>query len=301
LSPDLPSLGVVIVTYNSGDDVLNALESLRHASTHTPLKVVVVDNHSTDLMPTVIAARFPEVDVIQLSVNRGFANAANVGFRALDSAYVVLLNPDAIPDPGSFDTLLEFAQRTPNAGIVAPSLRYPDGRNQGTARSFPTSSAGLFGRRSLLTRLFPNNRWSTRFLSGRDREGEPFTCDWVSGACMLFPREVLLEAGGFDERYFLFWEDAAWCHQLHQSGYEVWTIPDAVVVHREGGSRNGWPPPVVRHFHRGAYLYWKTYAAPQWWNPLRWGAAAALGGRAAVLVVGHQLSHQSHVRIEASR
>jgi N-acetylglucosaminyl-diphospho-decaprenol L-rhamnosyltransferase len=301
LSPVLPSLGVVIVTYNSGEDVLNALESLQDAAQHTPLKVVVVDNHSTDLMPTVIAARFPEVDVIQLSANRGFANAANVGFRALDSSYVVLLNPDAIPEPGSFDTMLEFAQRTPTAGVVAPSLRYPDGRNQGTARSFPTSSAGLFGRRSLLTRLFPKNRWSTRFLSGRDREGEPFTCDWVSGACMLFPQEVLLEAGGFDERYFLFWEDAAWCHRLHQSGYEVWTIPDAVVVHREGGSRKGWPPPVVRHFHRGAYLYWKTYAAPQWWNPLRWGAAAALGGRAAVLVVGHQLSHQSNVRIEASR
>jgi N-acetylglucosaminyl-diphospho-decaprenol L-rhamnosyltransferase len=290
-----PTLGVVIVTYNSGDDVLRLLDSLANAARLTQVEVMVVDNHSTDGIPARIRLMHPTVRIIELSTNRGFASAANVGFRALDTAQVVLLNPDAIPSAGSLDVLMEFAQQNNRAGIVAPLLLYPDGRNQATARSFPTSSAGLFGRRSLLTRTFPRNRWSTKFLSGHSSDGQPFQCDWVSGACMLFRRDVLLDAGGFDERYFLFWEDAAWCHRLHQSGYQVWTVPDAVVTHREGGSRKGWPPPVVRHFHKGAYLYWKTFAAPQWWNPLRWAAAAALSGRAAALVVGHHIERSNRV------
>jgi GT2 family glycosyltransferase len=102
---------------------------------------------------------------------------------------------------------------------------------------------------------------------------------------MLVPRSVLDEVGGFDERYFLFWEDADWCRRIADAGYEVWTVPAAVVVHDEGGSRKGWPAPVVRSFHRGAYRYWATHVAPQAWNPLRWLAAAALAGRAGVLIL----------------
>ena len=113
-----------------------------------------------------------------------------------------------------------------------------------TARTFPTPAAGLFGRRSPLTRLMPNNRWSARYLSGRQRTGEePFAVDWVSGAAMLVPRRVIEEVGALDEGFFLFWEDADWCHRIKDAGYAVWCVPAARVVHHEGGSRGfGWTP-----------------------------------------------------------
>ena len=72
------------------------------------------------------------------------------------------------------------------------------------------------------------NRWSSRFLTGRDHQGsEPFEIDWVSGAALLVPRAVAEDAGLLDEGYFLFWEDADWCKRIKDAGYEVWCVPAA--------------------------------------------------------------------------
>ena len=289
------TLCVVIVTYNSGDDVVRCVEALEDAVS-CPYAVVVVDNASSDGVVDVLVDRFSNVRVIQMTENVGFARAVNVGMRASEAPFVLVLNPDTIASPASIDVLLRFAADTDGLGLAAPRLFYPDGRDQGTARSFPTAAAGIFGRRSPLTRRFPGNRWSRRFLSGSDAGDEPFVCDWVSGACMLIPRRTIEETGGFDERYFLFWEDADWCHRMANRGLKVWTVPGSVVVHKEGGSRSGWPTSVIKHFHRGAYLYWKTFEAPQVWNPLRWIAAGALGARALTLITINKLSVRTSPR-----
>ncbi len=292
---DEVKLSVVIVTYNSGDDVVRCVEALDEAVSYS-YDVVVVDNASSDGVVDVLVDRFPKVRAIQMQKNVGFARAVNVGMRASEAPFVLVLNPDTISQPGSIDMLIRFAAENEGLGIAAPRLYYPDGRDQGTARSFPTAAAGIFGRRSPLTRRFPANRWSRRFLSGLDAGNEPFVCDWVSGACMLIPRRIIEETGGFDERYFLFWEDADWCHRMSNRGLKVWTVPASAVVHKEGGSRSGWPAPVIRHFHRGAYLYWKTFEAPQLWNPLRWLAAGALAARALTLIAANYLSVHTRSR-----
>lgn len=280
---------VAIVTFNSGNDVFDAVGSVGPAAGDLRTHIVVADNASTDGVAHRLRHSRADVSVIEMGSNTGFARANNRAFSSTDSDAVLTLNPDAVLQSGSLLELVAFARAHPNAGVVAPALRFPDGRDQRTARSFPTAAAGLFGRRSPLTRMFPGNRWSKRFLDPTGNHGrptgEPFRCDWVSGACMLVPRSVLDRVGGFDEKYFLFWEDADWCKRIVDAGYEVWTVPTAVVVHDEGGSRqHGWPTPVTLHFHRGAYRYWRTHVAPQWWNPLRWLAAIALGGRAALLI-----------------
>ncbi len=281
---ELDTVAVIVVTYNSGHDVLASLRSVQR-STRRNKHVVVVDNNSTDGIPDLIVTEFPDAKLIRVAQNVGFATAANIGMAATSTPYVLVLNPDTVITPGAVDSLIGFAAAHPTVGVIAPLLLFPDGRNQGTARRFPTAAAGVFGRRSPVTRLFPNNRWSSRFLSGRDmKPGDPpFQCDWVSGACMLVPRSAIDAVGMFDTRYFLFWEDADWCARMAAQGFEVWTVPEAVVVHSEGGSRRGWPTPVVKHFHRGAYLYWKTHSAPQWWNPFRWAAAGLLIARAALI------------------
>ncbi len=290
-----PDIAVVIVTFNSGPEVIRCLASVMQ-SVDVQVNVTVVDNNSADDIPQQIARSFPTVRLIQLNKNLGFACAVNIGIRearshAESAPFVLVLNPDTTVDGRALRTLLDFAEAHPRAAIVAPLLTYPDGANQLTARAFPTAAAGLWGRRSPLTRAFPNNRWSTRFLVGRDATaGDPaFQCDWVSGACMLVSQPVLDQVGLLDERYFLFWEDADWCKRMADHGYEVWTVPSAVVGHSEGGSRRGWPSPVVKSFHRGAYLYWRTHIAPQWWNPLRWFAAVALQTRSAMLIAFHRL------------
>jgi N-acetylglucosaminyl-diphospho-decaprenol L-rhamnosyltransferase len=289
--PHAPDVSVIIVSYHCRDHVLTALDRVLSSVFDTRLEVVVVDNGSTDGTTVAVAEHFPEVRIIEMGRNAGFARANNRGMTETTGRYVLILNPDTLVETGAIDRMVEWADDHPWAGMVAPRLVNPDGTDQQTARAFPTPAAALFGRRSPLTRWFPRNRWSSAFLAGRDRVGdEPFRIDWVSGACMLVPRFVIDHLGGFDEDFFLYWEDADWCRRMADGGYETWCLPKAVVGHDEGGTRgHAWPAPVVVHFHRGAYLYWRNHHARQPWHPLRWLAATALAARATAIVARDRL------------
>jgi GT2 family glycosyltransferase len=282
---------VAIVASHCRDDVVACVESVRRATTGLDVDLVVADNGSTDGTVAALAAHPAGVRVLDLGRNTGFAFASNRAIESGSSRAVLLLNPDTTVEPGAIETMAAWLDDHPGTGVVAPRLVNPDGSDQQTARSFPTPSAAIFGRRSPLTRLFPRNRWSTRFLTGRDHDGDDaFPIDWVSGAALMVPRSVADEVGLLDEGYFLFWEDADWCRRIKDAGYEVWCVPTATIVHHEGATRDhGWATPVVRHFHAGAYRYWRLHHAPQPWNPLRWAAATALAARAVAIVARERI------------
>lgn len=285
---------VVIVSYRCRDLLWTCLSSLA-ASAGVRLHTVVVDNDSRD--GTADPARLDELhaELVQMGYNSGFARAVNRGLAGGSARYVLLLNPDTVVPADTVRLLVEYADAHPDAGVIAPRLTFPDGRDQLTARRFPTPWAAVVGRRSPLTRLFPNNRWSTSYLMGRDRSVDgPFEVDWVSGAAMLVPRRVVERVGPLDEGFFLFWEDADWCRRIKDAGFTVWCVPTVTVVHDEGGTRqHGWPPPAIRSFHAGAYRYWRKHHAPQPWNPVRWLAAALLAIRAGLLVARYELSRRA--------
>jgi N-acetylglucosaminyl-diphospho-decaprenol L-rhamnosyltransferase len=285
MAPHEPSVDVVICTYRSQDHIGACLAGLRDGGA-VIRSVTVVDNDSGDDTVARVATADPAARVVQMGRNAGFASAVNRGIRRGGARYVLVLNPDTVVARGALRTLVAFADEHPAAGVVAPRLLNGDGSDQLTARAFPTPAAGLFGRRSPMTRLFPDNRWSARFLPGRRHTGdEPFEVDWVSGAAMLVPRGVIDRVGPLDDGFFLFWEDADWCHRIKDAGYGVWCVPAASVLHHEGGSRgHGWSRATITAFHRGAYRYWRKHHAPQPWNPMRWLAAALLAARAALLL-----------------
>jgi len=296
--PVVADVLVAIVAYHCRDDVVACVESVRRSTSRLELDVVVADNGSADGTVAALVEHPAAVRVLDLGRNTGFAHASNRAIESGASTAVLLLNPDTTVEPGAIDTLSTWLAEHPHVGVVAPRLVNPDGSDQQTARAFPTPAAALFGRRSPLTRLFPRNRWSSRFLTGRDHQGdEPFAIDWVSGAALMVPRSVADEVGLLDEGYFLFWEDADWCRRIKDAGYEVWCVPTATVVHHEGGTRDhGWATPVVRHFHAGAYRYWRLHHAPQAWNPLRWAAAGALATRALAIIARERLRSTLHAR-----
>ena len=291
-----PLIDVVIVGYHSRELVLQCLQTLPAAADGLPVSVCVVDNGSNDGTVAAVgswARAHPDIPthVLDLGANTGFAHASNVGMAHGRAPYLLTLNPDTAAEPMALRRLVEFAETQPSLGVVAPALRNADGSPQLTGRAFPTAAAGLFGRRSPLTRWFPRNPWSARFLVERRHLGsdEPYRVDWVSGAAMLVPRAVVEQVGGFDEGFFLFWEDADWCRRIDAAGYAVWCLPSAQIVHDEGGTRGHVHTPMTtRSFHAGAYRYWTKHHAPQPWNPLRWLAGAALAGRAGVLILEYR-------------
>jgi GT2 family glycosyltransferase len=140
---------------------------------------------------------------------------------------------------------------------------------------------GFFGRSTALRRLLPWLPAARRnVLDVTVPAGAPsLAVDWVSGACVLARREALLAEHGFDERYFLYWEDADLCRRLRTRGYEVRYVPGATAVHRVGLSSRTARAPSVRAFHDSAYLYYATHVAPGALNPKRLMARALLSLR----------------------
>lgn len=280
-------LSVVVVTYQSAGFIEACLGAVDAAAGARSTEVVVVDNGSTDATLDLVERHHPQVRVIRNGANLGFARACNVGIAATTGAHVVLLNPDAICESGSLSAVVAVLEQRERAAIGAPAIRNPDGTDQRTARAFPTASAVLFGRRSPLTRWFPGNRWSRRYLSpaGPSTPGSPYRVDWVSGACLVISRRALDALGGLDDGFPMYWEDADLCRRAADLGLTTWCVPGAVVVHREGscGSRQSFRQ--IRWFHRGAYRFAARHELIGLKTALRPVVFLVLAGRAGLLAL----------------
>ena len=159
------------------------------------VEVIVVDNHSVDGTAGMVRERFPSVVLAANEVNLGHSCGCNQGMRLARGRHLFCLNSDAVMRSGALDTLVRYLDEHPDVGAVAPKVLNADGSIQGTIKSFPTPSAALFGRYSILTRLFPNNRWSRRYLVYLDRDfSRPFRCDSVSACAVMVSRAALQTA-----------------------------------------------------------------------------------------------------------
>ncbi len=252
-------IDIVIVNYNSTSYLLECLESVYRHLGDIPASICVEDNASTDDVYQ-IKHRFPDVILSCNSKNIGFAAAANQGMKKGQSPFVMLLNPDSYVLEGFFQKILSFLESNPQVALVGPKILDEDGAVQGSARSFPTPLTALFGRSSLLTRIFPRNPISTANILTHTCDGiQPIDADWVSGACMVVRRSAIDKVGYFDERFFMYWEDADWCRRMRDSGLKVVYFPQAVVVHHVGGSSNHLIFRSRVEFHKSVYLLFEKY------------------------------------------
>lgn len=263
-----PAATAIIVSFNSADCLPLCLESIR---AHAPgAHIVVVDNASAD-GSVAIAAATAGVEVERNSTNRGFGRAVNQGLRRASTELVLVMNPDCEIRSGAFERLVHELAAHPECAIVGPQILNEDGSVQGSARGDPTWVTGLFGRSTLLTRLLPGSSLARRNVRTVQLESDDsFETDWVSGACMLARRRTLDEVQGFDERYFLYWEDADLCRRLRKLSHTVRYVPSAKVMHAGARSSSSAKALATRAFHDSAYTYYATHVATT-----RIGAAVA--------------------------
>jgi GT2 family glycosyltransferase len=170
----------------------------------------------------------------------------------------------------------------PSCAVAGPRILDPDGAVQGSARGDPDMFTGLFGRTGPLRALLPFLPVARRnvVVEHSAAVGErSVIVDWVSGACLLARRDVFLAAGGFDERFFMYWEDADLCRRLRHRGFHVRYVPGATAVHKVGQSSRTAKRASIRAFHASAYLYYATHVAPGALNPKRLLARMLLGAR----------------------
>ena len=222
----------VVVTYNSGGHLPGFLDSVDHASVD-PVVVTVVDNGSDDGGPQQAAER-PGVSVTVNHANLGYGGAANVGAREGIEPWILVANPDIVLTPGCLDALLATADRWPRAGVLGPVIHTPDGMLYPSSRQIPSIGRGIG--HALFGWIWPGNPWTAAYRRERGRPVEGPT-GWVSGSCLLVRREAFEQVGGFDEGYFMYFEDLDLCERIGKAGWQVLYAPDAVVVHADRTER----------------------------------------------------------------
>jgi hypothetical protein len=252
-------LSVVIVNYRSREALLECLASLEAAAAGLGPEFVVVDNDSRDGTPAALAGRSPAVRVIANTDNVGYARAVNQGIAATTGDGVLVMNPDCVVRAGALEALLAHLDAHPRCAIAAPRILNTDGSIEYTARAFPDHLAFLFNRYSLLTRLFPGNPWSRRYLLTDWDHASLRDVDWVSGACMMTRRTAIEQVGGMDEAFFMFNEDVDWCRRMKLGGWSVTYVPAAEIVHHVGASRMRVAPRVIVERHRGMIHYFHKH------------------------------------------
>lgn len=228
---------IAIVSYNSGATLARCLESLA-AQSERNFRVLLIDNASRE-RPAELARRQPfPVDYREMPENLGFAGAMNIALAACESEYLVALNPDAFPDPGWLAALLRAAERYPKVAAFGSLQIAADnsGRIDGFGDHYLISGQAWRG----ATR--PDIRAGLAYAFG------------VCAAAALYRAEALRRIGGFDERFFCFYEDVDVAFRLRLAGAECAVVPDAVVAHVGGASFTG-----LSDF--AAYLI----ARNQWW------------------------------------
>ena len=252
-------LAVVIVNYKSRDQVLECLASLAAGAGDLAVETVVVDNDSHDGTPEALARLWPRVRVLVNGANLGYARAVNQGLAVTTAPFVMAMNPDCDVRPGALAAMLGHLRAHPRTAVVGPKVLNSDGTLEYSARSFPDHLTFLFNRYSLLTRIFPRNRFSRRYLLTDWDHASAREVDWVSGACMMVRREAIAQVGGMDERFFMFNEDVDWCRRMKLAGWAVAYVPDAVVVHHIGASRSRVAARVIYARHLGMIHYFHKH------------------------------------------
>ena len=251
-------LSAIIVTHRSRAHVGACLHSLA-AARGGLAEVLVVDNDSDDGTLDEVRAASPGARIRPTGGNLGYARAVNIGLAETSGEFALVLNPDCLLEPDAPAALHAWMCSHPRCGIAGPLVRNPDGSVEYTARAFPGASALLFNRYSLLTRAWPANPWSRRYLLSDWDHASPRSVDWVAGACMLVRREAVRQVGGMDEAYFLFNEDVDWCHAMKDAGWTVDFVPAARATHHVGASRSRVADRVIVERHRGMIHYFRKY------------------------------------------
>ena len=290
-----PDVSVIIIGRNACAYVKQALESLQAAEWAGYLyEAIYIDNGSTDNTREMLAA-FPHAQTIFNENNVGFCKAGNQGVAISRGRYYFFLNDDTIVLGDAIARLVAFMDETPDAGVVGARLLYPDMSEQYSGRRFPTPLNGLLGRRSLLTKVFPNAKAVRSYLFKDQITGDvPFVADWVSAAGFMVRREAFHRVGGLAEDYYYFHE-AVFCDRIFRAGgWKTYLHPQSKIIHYEGKGSGVRPYPVLRwhvkDFHSGAFRFYCEHHGLSRVHPLRWAVAALMSSRAALLTFGHRVA-----------
>jgi len=237
-------ISVVIVQYNHAALTRQAVESLRkHGG---DCEIIVVDNASTEPGAQDAVRRLEGCRLVVQKANAGYGGGNNAGARAATGDLIFFLNNDTIVHSEILSGIESYFQAHPSCGAAGPRLLNADGTLQRSTGKFPT--------------VF--SEWRTKRGGARGPEPRTPLRDWVSGAALIVRRSVFERTGGFDERFFMYFEDVDLCRRIRREGYEIHYLPSVSLEHLGGGSQpGGLSPAIQEEYRRSQILYYRAHAS----------------------------------------
>lgn len=228
-----PKVSVITVNYNHKYFPKLAIEALEKSVTDFPFELIFVDNGSTDTVSVGFlehASKNGRIHYIRSEKNLGFAGGNNLGAKHAKGDFLFILNPDTQVFEDTLQKMVDYLEKHPDIGILAPKLVYADGTVQESCRR-DMGFLDLVLHRTFLGKTPWGKKRLSRYLMGDFHHDAIQDVELVTGAAMMMPRKVFEEVGGFDERYFLFMEDFDLCKEVRRAGRRIVYFPDALVSH----------------------------------------------------------------------
>jgi N-acetylglucosaminyl-diphospho-decaprenol L-rhamnosyltransferase len=284
----------VVVNHEGGALLVDCVRSILADTKAVEPELVVVDNGSTDGSIELLRQAVPSARVVYAPGNVGYARGANLGIASTRAPIVAVLNADTEVAPGTAAAMVQCFESRPRVGAVGPRVRNVDGTDYPSARSIP-SLVDAIGH-GALGLFFPTNRFTRRYRQLDADPAVPRDVDWLSGSAIWLRRRALDEAGGWDERYFMYMEDVDLCWRLRRSGWLAVYEPAGAVMHVQGASTARHPYRMLAEHHRSAWRFaqLRFTGARRCLLPF---AAVYLTARAALTIAVHALRSRAWARL----
>lgn len=272
-------LSIVIVSYDVCQLLNSCLECIQaglqkmdgHSSVRLSAETIVVDSSSSDGTPEMVQSRFPWVKLLEPGQNVGFSKGSNIGIKASQGRYVLLLNPDTRVVGPALAKMVDYLDAHPRVGALGPQLLNEDGSVQSSRRHFPTLWTALF-ESTWLQPIAPRKILDHYYVRDRS-DAETTAVDWVHGAAVIVRREVIDQVGGLDEGFFMYSEELDWQRRIKSAGWEIIYFPEAQIVHYGGKSSDQVVAQTHIRFQNSKIRYFRKYH----------GSATAIGLRLFLL------------------
>lgn len=257
-----PLVSAVILNFRSHKATVACVQKLLMQSVRDQMEIIVIDNHSDNESIGFLRAnlRHLPVRIVETRANMGFGAGYDAGIRQARGEYILINNPVKILEDTGVEKMLKKMQADPTIGILAPKLVHPDGSVRESSRGFPRP-LDVISKRTFLKRWFPSRM--RRYLDmDRDPDTERDT-DWIAGGCLMIRKDLFEKIGGFDHRFFLFFEDIDLCRRVWQAGSRVVYAPSIAGSDRKSRLSEGGPwtllsSPVGRtHIASAMKYFWK--------------------------------------------
>jgi len=276
----ISEVAVVTVSFGSGHVLEGFLDSVPRSSAN-PIVIVVADNARNDVFVARLS-RAASAGYLALEQNRGYGAGMNAGIASLPEGikWVLVSNPDVVLEVGAIDALVRAGSEDDRIGSVGPAI-LTDGMIYPSARAVPSLRTGIG--HALFANIWPGNPWTRAYR--RDSSGEAVRRDagWLSGACVLVRKSAFDAIGGFDDGFFMYFEDVDLGYRLGKAGYRNVYEPAAVVTHTGAHSTTTESARMITAHHESALRFLsRKYSGRALW-PVRTVLWIGLTARSAVL------------------